>query len=124
MVKNTNEQLGETANINVVSDYVATKRMVVEQEEATIGFAVDADKYADPTVKAPALPLLSDMYKKAETKVNDYLASLPVNLKFLYTADPLDLEPLLTGLATEFHTNTGFDADESQYVLTDLGFET
>jgi hypothetical protein len=123
MVKNTNEQLGETANINVVSDYVATKRMVVEQEETTIGFAVDADKYADPTVKAPALPLLSDMYKKAETKVNDYLASLPVNLKFLYTADPLDLEPLLTGLATEFHTNTGFDADESQYVLTDLGFE-
>lgn len=26
-------------------------------------------------------------------------------------------------MATEFHTNTGFDADESQYVLTDLGFE-
>ena len=57
--------------------------MVVEQEETTIGFAVDADKYADPTVKAPALPLLSDMYKKAETKVNDYFC-------LLYTSDAAD----------------------------------
>lgn len=33
------------------------------------------------------------------------------------------MKPLLTGLATKFHTNTGFDADKSQYLLTDLGFE-
>lgn len=122
MVKNTNEQLGETANINVVSDYVATKRMVVEQEETAIGLSVGDDLYEDATVKAPVLPLLSDMYKKAESDVNGYLTKLPVNLKLKYT-ESLDLKPLLTGLATKFHTNTGFDADESQYLLTDLGFE-
>lgn len=122
MVKNTNEQLGETANINVVSDYVATKRMVVEQEETAIGLSVGDDLYEDATVKAPVLPLLSDMYKKAESDVNGYLTKLPVNLKLKYT-ESLDLKPLLTGLATKFHTNTGFDADKSQYLLTDLGFE-
>lgn len=122
MVKNTNAQLKSDVEINVVSDFVATKRMVIEQKETAIGLAVGSNKFANSTIVAPNLSLLSDMYKKNESSVNDYLKKLPVALKLMYT-ESLDLNTVLTGLATKFHTNTGFNSKAGQYLLTDLGFE-
>lgn len=56
-----------------------------------------------------------DAYIKDNEKV-------PVTMQLMYT-ESLDLNTIMKGIATTFHTNTHFKADESQYLLTDLGFE-
>ena len=134
-VKNTNEAEELINGGIVVSDYVATKRMVVEQGEASIAVAVNTDGFADPEVMAPALVGLSQLYKIADvadedgkedaTKVDAYIKDnekVPVTMQLMYT-ESLDLNTIMKGIATTFHTNTHFKADESQYLLTDLGFE-
>ena len=134
-VKNTNEAEELINGGIVVSDYVATKRMVVEQDEASIAVAVNTDLFADPAVVAPALAELTQLYKIEDvtdkdgkedaTKVDAYIKDnekVPVTMQLMYT-ESLDLNTIMKGIATTFHTNTHFKADESQYLLTDLGFE-
>ena len=132
VVKNTNEQLGAAENVNVVSDYVAAKRMVVEQQETTIAMPLKGtDRPAVIDQEAQVLTELTAIYKLADvTKdgkvdqalVNAKVAAIQPLLKLKYT-ESLDLNTVLKGIATKFHTNTGFNAKEGQYLLTDLGFE-
>ena len=67
VVKNTNEQLGAAENVNVVSDYVAAKRMVVEQQETTIAMPLKGtDRPAVIDQEAQVLTELTAIYKLAD----------------------------------------------------------
>lgn len=120
-VKNVNADQKLINDGEVISDYVATKRMVVEQEDAMIGIArnrMALDK------EVASFTNLSQMYTNAATDAakNAYKVALPVIVEVLYTSEPV-LDDFIKDYAIQFHTNTSFDSNTGQYRLEKLGFE-
>ena len=85
-VKNVNADEKLINDGEVISDYVATKRMVVPQEKVMIGLALD-DKTMDKT--ATIFTDLSAMYSNECPDKNGYKVALPVLAEVLYTDEPV-----------------------------------
>lgn len=124
-VKNVNADQNLINDGEVISDYVATKRMVVEQKDAMIGLTLNNNKKLDDAIAAPNFTDLNQMYTEAAsaTAKNDYKKALPVLVEVLYTDEPV-LDTYIRDYAKTFFTNTAFQATgNKQWRLEDLGFE-
>ncbi|WP_106830865.1 hypothetical protein [Parabacteroides pacaensis] len=149
-IQNKNAEEAAINNGIVTSEYVPVKRMVVEQQDVNIGINKDIDlENANPATKL--YRDLSDMYPTKGHKftydagdattgaiitnvdphtgnatydndINQYKIDIPVSLHVNFY-DGANLENYLKNYADIFHTNTGYDAEEGQYLLEELGFE-
>ena len=123
-VKNTNENEKFINDGIVVSDFVATKRMVVEQDDAMIGITIKDGNLND---QVTTFTDLTHMYAEElnAAQRNSYIASninVPVIANVLYTDQPVLLD-YIRDYAVKFYTNTDFSSKDGQYRLEDLGFE-
>lgn len=123
-VKNTNENEKFINDGIVVSDFVATKRMVVEQDDAMIGITIKDGNLND---QVTTFTDLTHMYAEElnAAQRNNYIASninVPVIANVLYTDQPVLLD-YIRDYAVKFYTNTDFSSKDGQYRLEDLGFE-
>lgn len=135
----------ETAINNgiVTSEYIPVKRMVIEQQDIRIGLNTDinlendlekgsfrnlADMYPvnGHTFNSTASGVVSNIVAQSNsnysTDVNEYKKSLAVHL-YVPFSGTTNLEEYLENYADFFHTNTGYDSDQAQYLLASLGFD-